>query len=61
VSNESFADSSYSLGQRVNHPKFGDGTIINCEGSGAQSRIQINFDDVGSKWLVVAYARLAII
>ncbi|MBL4911192.1 MAG: DNA helicase II [Alteromonadaceae bacterium] len=61
VSNENFADSSYSLGQRVNHPKFGEGTIINCEGGGAQSRIQINFDEVGSKWLVVAYARLSVI
>jgi DNA helicase II / ATP-dependent DNA helicase PcrA len=34
--------------------------VINYEGSGAQSRIQINFDEfgLGSKWLVVAYARL---
>ncbi|RUO72290.1 DNA helicase II [Pseudidiomarina sediminum] len=58
ASHEAFAETGYQLGQRVRHTKFGEGTVLNYEGSGAQSRIQINFDDVGSKWLVVAYARL---
>lgn len=40
------------------HAKFGIGTVLNYEGSGAQSRVQVNFDDLGSKWLVTAYARL---
>jgi len=53
-----FVDSGFNLGQRVLHAKFGEGTVLNYEGSGAQSRIQVNFDDVGSKWLVTAYARL---
>ncbi|MGL4939567.1 hypothetical protein, partial [Shewanella sp.] len=44
--------------QRVNHPKFGEGKVTNFEGSGAQARVQVNFNDFGSKWLVVAYARL---
>jgi DNA helicase-2/ATP-dependent DNA helicase PcrA len=47
-----------SLGQRVRHPKFGEGVVLNYEGSGANARIQINFDDVGGKWLVMSYARL---
>lgn len=54
----SFNDSGFNLGQRVNHPKFGEGTVTNFEGSGAQARVQVDFLDVGSKWLVVAYARL---
>ena len=58
ASHESFEKTGYSLGQRVRHPKFGEGTVLNYEGTGPQSRIQINFDNVGSKWLVVAYARL---
>ncbi|MCP1339053.1 DNA helicase II [Idiomarina sp. M1R2S28] len=58
ASHESFEQTGYSLGQRVRHPKFGEGTVLNYEGTGPQSRIQINFDNVGSKWLVVAYARL---
>ncbi|TQF72802.1 DNA helicase II [Pseudoalteromonas luteoviolacea] len=58
VSHAAFEDSGFNLGQRVLHPKFGAGTVLNYEGSGAQSRIQVNFDDVGTKWLVTAYARL---
>ncbi|KZN55970.1 DNA-dependent helicase [Pseudoalteromonas luteoviolacea CPMOR-2] len=58
VSHATFEDSGFNLSQRVLHPKFGAGTVLNYEGSGAQSRIQVNFDDVGTKWLVTAYARL---
>ncbi|TKB56113.1 DNA helicase II [Ferrimonas aestuarii] len=55
---KSFDATGFKLGQRVKHPKFGDGVIINYEGSGAQSRVQVAFDGQGIKWLVVAYARL---
>lgn len=58
ASHAAFVDSGYNLGQRVRHPKFGLGTVLNYEGNGAQSRIQVAFDDVGSKWLMTAYARL---
>ena len=58
VSHAAFEDSGFNLGQRVLHAKFGIGTVLNYEGSGAQSRVQVNFDDLGSKWLVTAYARL---
>ncbi|RUO18832.1 DNA helicase II [Aliidiomarina haloalkalitolerans] len=58
ASHESFVQTGYQLGQRVLHQTFGEGTVLNYEGTGAQSRIQVNFDDVGSKWLMVAYAKL---
>jgi len=58
VSHAAFEDSGFNLGQRVVHAKFGIGTVLNYEGAGAQSRVQVNFDDVGSKWLVTQYARL---
>ena len=48
----------FQLGQQVVHPKFGAGVVLNCEGQGAAARIQVNFDVVGPKWLVLAYARL---
>jgi len=51
-------ETGYSLGQMVEHPKFGVGVILNCEGDGTQARVQVNFDSVGAKWLVLAYARL---
>ena len=46
------------LGQRVQHPKFGEGVVLTCEGRGAHARVQVNFETTGSKWLVVAYANL---
>jgi DNA helicase II / ATP-dependent DNA helicase PcrA len=49
---------TFSLGQRVRHPKFGEGVVLNSEGRGSAARIQVNFQAVGSKWLVLAYARL---
>ena len=55
---QSFDASGIKLGQRVLHPKFGEGVVLNFEGVGQQSRVQIQFDDVGAKWLVTAYARL---
>ncbi len=47
-----------SLGQRVRHPSFGEGTVLDYEGSGAHARVQVNFSSAGAKWLVVAYANL---
>tara|TARA_Y100000389_G_scaffold205127_2_gene263664 strand:- start:7991 stop:10153 length:2163 start_codon:yes stop_codon:yes gene_type:complete len=47
------------LGQRVRHKKFGDGTILNCEGQGASTRVEVNFEQTsGTKWLVLSYANL---
>ncbi|MGJ0482578.1 DNA helicase II [Pantoea allii] len=51
-------DSGFALGQRVHHAKFGEGTIINLEGSGEHSRLQVAFQGQGIKWLVAAYAKL---
>ena len=51
-------DTGFDLGQRVNHPSFGPGVILGFEGQGAHARVQINFDQAGSKWLVLSYARL---
>ncbi|MBT8448687.1 MAG: DNA helicase II [Gammaproteobacteria bacterium] len=57
-SRSSASASDFAVGQRLMHPKFGEGTVIHFEGQGQQARIQINFESVGSKWLVLAYARL---
>ena len=48
----------FTIGQNVAHAKFGTGIITDMEGSGAHARVQVNFDDAGSKWLVLAYANL---
>ncbi|MEO1828179.1 MAG: DNA helicase II [Pseudomonas sp.] len=55
---EASENTGFALGQRVEHALFGEGVVLNYEGQGAQARIQVNFDDEGSKWLMVAYAKL---
>jgi DNA helicase-2/ATP-dependent DNA helicase PcrA len=51
-------ESGFQLGQRVTHPKFGEGVVLSAEGQGAAARVQVNFAAAGAKWLVVAYANL---
>ena len=46
------------LGANVRHPTFGTGFVTDVEGSGTHARVQVNFDEAGSKWLVLAYANL---
>ena len=48
------------LGANVMHAKFGSGVVTDYEGTGAHARVQVNFDDEGSKWLVLAYANLQV-
>ncbi len=48
----------FKLGQRVRHASFGEGIVIDAEGSGSHARVQVNFEDAGAKWLVLAYANL---
>ncbi len=51
-------EAAFRLGQRVLHKKFGEGTVLQNEGQGKSARVQVNFSDVGSKWLVLEYAKL---
>jgi len=53
--------SPYSIGSMVKHAKFGTGTVLNCEGNGDAARVQVNFQSVGTKWLITSYAKLEIV
>ncbi len=53
-------ESGLRLGQQVSHVKFGQGVVLAIEGQGAHTRVQVNFVDHGTKWLVVAYANLTV-
>jgi DNA helicase-2/ATP-dependent DNA helicase PcrA len=48
----------WRIGQSVKHAKFGLGIIIDAEGRGTDARVQVNFRDVGVKWLALEYAKL---
>ena len=45
-------------GERVSHASFGSGTIVEISGFGKDTRVTVDFDDVGRKKLVIRYAKL---
>lgn len=49
---------TYRIGQRVNHPSFGEGVVLNIAGQGEQGRLQIQFSQVGTKWIMPSYVAL---
>jgi DNA helicase-2/ATP-dependent DNA helicase PcrA len=48
----------YKLGARVRHAKFGEGTILTFDGDGDRMRVEVRFRESGTKWLMLAQARL---
>jgi len=47
-------------GMKVEHPKFGFGTVIKLDESGADRKARINFNDFGEKTLLLNFAKLKI-
>jgi DNA helicase-2/ATP-dependent DNA helicase PcrA len=52
------AAARWRVGQNVVHAKFGAGVIVNCEGRGADARVEVKFGRAGTKWLLLEYAKL---
>ncbi len=51
-------DSGWRIGENVFHQKFGEGVIVDIEGSGTQARANINFGRSGMKLLDLGIAKL---
>ncbi len=51
---------AFRIGQNVAHARFGEGVIINIEGSGTDARAQVNFGREGVKWLALSVAKLEV-
>ena len=58
VSDNIDSGTPFNLGDIVRHKVFGEGVVLSIEGQGNASRIQINFNSEGTKWLITAYANL---
>lgn len=54
-------DSGLNIGSAVSHPSFGEGIILELEGSGDATRISVEFERVGLKRLMLKYAALQVI
>ena len=48
-------------GTRVEHARFGKGTVLRTEGSGENMKATVKFDNVGTKQLLMKFARLTVI
>jgi DNA helicase II / ATP-dependent DNA helicase PcrA len=48
-------------GMQVEHPKFGFGTVVHMDFSGADKKAKINFSGVGEKTLLLSFAKLRIV
>jgi DNA helicase II / ATP-dependent DNA helicase PcrA len=47
-----------SLGQRVQHAKFGEGVILAFDGDGERTQVEVRFKSAGTKRLMLQYANL---
>jgi DNA helicase II / ATP-dependent DNA helicase PcrA len=45
-------------GDKVKHPKWGEGTVVNTVGAGGDGLLTINFPNVGQKMVMLKYAPL---
>lgn len=52
---------AYSVGQRVSHPKFGNGTITAIEALATDHKLVVEFASFGSKTLLAKLAKLTIL
>lgn len=53
--------STLKVGDRVQHQRFGIGTVTEMEGSGDNKKAKVSFDQVGSKTLVLKFAKMRIL
>jgi len=54
-------DSKLAVGNIVEHTKFGKGEVIKLEGIGSNKKAEINFNSVGTKNLLLQFAKLKIL
>ncbi len=55
---EPVSASGMKLGQRVRHGRFGDGVVLRLDGHGQGAQVEVNFERLGRKVLMLAYANL---
>ena len=48
----------YAVGERVEHVKFGRGSIVRVEALAGDHKIVVAFDDYGEKTLLAKFAKL---
>jgi DNA helicase-2/ATP-dependent DNA helicase PcrA len=49
------------VGDRVQHQRFGMGTVTTIEGDGNNQKANVLFDQIGTKTLVLKFAKMRIL
>lgn len=59
---DEYSENPYHSGVRVRHFKYGIGTVINCSGTGENTRVDVRFNgDGATRTIVLKYASLEIV
>lgn len=61
VSNASSAAGSLTEGCRIEHQRFGIGTVLKIEGSGENTKATVEFQNAGTKQLLLKFAKFTIL
>ena len=49
---------AYAIGTKVQHARFGTGTVVGTEGAGDNAKVRVDFGSAGVKNLLVKFANL---
>ena len=52
------APSTFRVGDRIEHNRFGEGEIIDMEGFGMEGKVKVSFSRYGEKLLLLKYAKM---
>ncbi len=61
VSSVQTSEGSLSVGQRIEHTRFGQGEVIALTGNGIDAKATVHFDNVGTKQLLLRFAKFTIL
>jgi len=51
----------FQVGDKVKHPDFGNGLVLETKGHGEQASVVVSFDDKSRRKLAVRFARLTLL
>jgi len=51
----------FQVGDKVQHPEFGDGLVLEARGSGDEASVLVSFDDKTKRKLAIKFARLTLL
>jgi DNA helicase-2/ATP-dependent DNA helicase PcrA len=51
----------FQVGDKVQHPEFGDGLVLEAQGQGDRASVLVSFDDKMKRKLLVRLAKLTLV